>query len=74
MEVMKIIVTSFKWSHAGTPAVSVPDPAAGHCRGLLDTFGQVWVSLLWGHCSFLLGPSAHKVLFLPAMNLFPCPV
>ena len=22
---------------------------------LLDTHGQVWVSLLWGHCSFLLG-------------------
>ena len=20
----------------------------------------VWVSLLWGHCSFLLGPGAHK--------------
>ena len=26
---------------------------------LLDTLGQVWVSLLWGHCSFLLGPSAQ---------------
>ena len=30
--------------------------------------GQVWVSLLWGHCSFLLGPGAHKFLFVP------CPV
>ena len=29
---------------------------------LLDTHRQVWVSLLWGHCSFLLGPGAHKVL------------
>ena len=29
---------------------------------LLDIHGQVWVSLLWGHCSFLLGPSVHKVL------------
>ena len=28
-------------------------------RRLLDTHGQVWVSLLWGHCSFLLGPSAQ---------------
>ena len=27
--------------------------------------------LLWGHCSFLLGPSAHKVLFVPSKNLFP---
>ena len=38
---------------------------------LLDTQGQVWVSLLWGHCSFLLGPSAHKVLFMPSKSLFP---
>ena len=29
-EVMKIIVTSFKRSHAGMPALSAPDPAAGH--------------------------------------------
>ena len=28
-------------------------------RRLLDTHGQVWVSLLWGHCSFLLGPGAQ---------------
>ena len=26
---------------------------------LLDTHGQVWVSLLWGHCCFLLGPGAQ---------------
>ena len=26
---------------------------------LLDTHRQVWVSLLWGHCSFLLGPGAQ---------------
>ena len=38
---------------------------------LLDTHGHVWVSLLWGHCSFLLGPGAHKVLFLPSKSLFP---
>ena len=38
---------------------------------LLDTPGQVWVSLLWGHCSFLLGPGAHKVLFVPSKSLFP---
>ena len=33
------------------------------CWRLLDTHGQAWVSLLWGHCSFLLVPDAHKVLF-----------
>ena len=38
---------------------------------LLDTHGQVWVSLLQGHCSSLLGPGAHKVLFVPSKNLFP---
>ena len=35
---------------------------------LLDIHGQVWVSLLWGHCSFLL---VHKVLFVPSKSLFP---
>ena len=38
---------------------------------LLDTYRQVWVSLLWGHCSFLLGPGTHQVLFVLSKNLFP---
>ena len=38
---------------------------------LLDTHGRVWVSLLWGHCSFLLGPDVYKVLFVPYKSLFP---
>ena len=38
---------------------------------LLDTHRQVWVSLLWGHCSFLLGPCAHKILFACSKSLFP---
>ena len=41
------------------------------CWRLLDTHRQVWVSLLWGHCSFLLGPGVHKVLFMPSKSLFP---
>ena len=44
------------------------------CQRLLDTHEQVWVSLLWGHCSFLLGPGAHKALFVPSKSLFPSPV
>ena len=40
-------------------------------RRLLDSPGQVWVSLLWGPCSFLLGPVAHKVLSVPPKSLFP---
>ena len=37
---------------------------------LLDTLGQVWVSLLWSQCPFLLCLSAHKVLFVPSKSLF----
>ena len=38
---------------------------------LLDTHRQVWVSFFSGHCSFLLGPGAHKILFVPSKSLFP---
>ena len=41
------------------------------CQRLLDIHRQVWFSLLWGHCSFLLGPGAHEVLFVPSKSLFP---
>ena len=66
VEVMNIVVTSFKRYHVCTAACSAPNPAAGHHRPtpLLeapDTHGQVWVSLLWGHCSFLLDPGVHKI-------------
>ena len=41
------------------------------CQRLLDTHRQVWVSLLWGHCFFLLGPGAYNVFFVPSKSLFP---
>ena len=41
-----------------------------HLR-LLHTHRQVGLSLLWGHCSFLLDPGSNKVLFLPSKSLFP---
>ena len=41
------------------------------CQRLLASHGKVWVSVLWGYCSFLLGPGAHKVLFVPSKSLFP---
>ena len=58
-----------------TAALSAPNPEAGHHRPvppprLLDTHRLVWVSLLLGHCSFLLGPGAHKLLFVPFKSLF----
>ena len=64
VEVMKIMVTSFKRSHdallhsvSPTLQQATTDPRL--CWRLLDTPRQVWVSLLWGHCSFLLGPGAQ---------------
>ena len=42
------------------PRPSNRPPLTHSSAWLLDTHGQVWVSLLWGHCSFLLGPGAHK--------------
>ena len=45
-------------------------PSTPHLR-LLGTHREVWISLLWGHCSFLLGPGTHKVLFAPFQSLFP---
>ena len=78
VEVMKIMVTSFKRSQACTATLSAPSPAAGHHRPTpppeASGHSRVWVSLQWGHCSFLLGPSAHKVLFVPSQSLFPSPL
>ena len=73
---MKIMVTSSKtlmhtlpYSMPPTLQQATSEPGL-HWR-LLDTHGQIWVSLLLGHCSFLLGPGAHKVLFVPSESLFP---
>ena len=74
--VMKIMLTSFQGPmpallHSVAPTLqqATTDP---HLRQrLLATHRQVWVSLLWGLCSFLLGPGAHKVLFVTSKSLFP---
>ena len=76
VEVIKIMATSIEMSHA---TLSAPNPAAGHHQPTppletRDTHGQVWVSLLWGHCSFLMGSGVHKVLLLLSQSLFPSPV
>ena len=75
VEVMKIMATSFKRSHACTAALSAPalqqattNPRL--CWRLLDTHRQAWVSLLWDHCSFLLGAGAQgSVCALPRVCL-----
>ena len=74
MEVVKKMAVSFKRSHACTAILSAPDHAPGHHQPmppLLDTHGQVWGSLLWGHRSFLPGPGAHKVFCVPSKSLIP---
>ena len=75
-KVMKIMATSFKRSHACTATLTAPNPAAGHHgpKPPLETPGHSWSSLgglLWDHCSFFLGPGAHKVLLEPSKSLFP---
>ena len=47
VEVMKVMVTSFKRSHACTATLSAPNPAAGHHRPtpLLETPGHPQASL-----------------------------
>ena len=75
VEVMKIILPSFKMSHASlihsvTPTLQQATANPCLCWRLLETHRQVWVSLLWGHSSFLLGPGVHKVLFVPSKSLF----
>ena len=59
-----------------TTTLSAPSLAAGHCWPTppLETPGHSRASLsqsLWGHCSFLLGPGVHRVLFVPSKSLFP---
>ena len=46
--------------HSVSPTLQQATANPRLCWRLLDTHGQVWVSLLWGHCSFLLGPGAHS--------------
>ena len=47
VEVIQIMATSFKRSHAGTVTLSAPIPEAGHCRPTppWETPGPSWASL-----------------------------
>ena len=70
VEVMKTMGTPSKGpTHTLPPSVPLTLQQAT-INPHLDTHGQVWVNLLWGHCSFLLGPGMHKVLFVPFQSLF----
>ena len=70
------LLQKFPWTLCYTQCPSTlqqatTDPPLSLCQRLLDAHGQVCVSLLWGHCSFLLGPAGHMVLFVPSNSLFP---
>ena len=74
--VMRVMGTSFTRAYASTVVFSAPDPTAGHCgpTPLPETPGHSWTNLgqsLVGSLLFLLGPGAHKVLFVPSKSLFP---
>ena len=56
--------------HSVPPALHQATANLRLCQRLPDTHRQVWVSLLWGHCSFLLGLGAHKVLFALQESIF----
>ena len=62
-------------THACTATVHAPSPATGHHRPkpLPETPGHPQASLLWGHCSFLLGPGAQGPV-VPSKSLFPSPM
>ena len=75
VEVMKMMATSLQRSHACT-AASVPQPCSGPPLTHASA-GDSWTrmgksgSVSGDHCSFLLGPCAHKVFFVPSKILFP---
>ena len=51
---------------------AIADPRL--CRRLLETHRQVWVSLFWGHCPFLLSPDEHRFCLCPSTICFPSSV
>ena len=57
--------------HSVPPTLQEATAKPHLCQRLLDTPGHVWVGLLNGHCSFLLGSGACKLLFVPSKSLFP---
>ena len=68
-DLLKRSRTSLLQSVPPTLQQATADPCL--CQRLLNTHRNVWVSFSWGHCSFLLGPGAHKILCVPSKGVFP---
>ena len=64
-------MTSLKRSHACSATPSSPNPAAGHHQPTpsLETPGHPQARLLWGHCSFLLGPGEEGSVMPPQESI-----
>ena len=77
VEVMKIMVTSFKRSSSCTAPLKCPQPCSRpplthiSARDSWTLTGKSRSVSYVGHCSFLLGPGAHKFLFVPPRVCFP---
>ena len=73
VEVMRIMVTSFKRSHAAFSALTLQQATSdpGLFRRLLDTHGDIWVSFLWGHCSFSRVLCAQGLVCVLQESCFP---
>ena len=72
--VMKIMVTSFKRSHACTPTLSSPATVHHQPPPPPGTPGHSWASLgqsLLGSLLLSPDPGVHKVLSVPSKSLFP---
>ena len=72
-ELLQKIPCMYRYTHCPQAFSRPPTTQAstGDSWTLLEKSGSV---SLGGHCSFLLGPGAHKVLFVPSKSLFPSPV
>ena len=80
---VRVKATSSKRTYANTlclPGLLLPAPLTPQqatvdpllCSRSPNTHRQIWLNLLWGHCSFLLGSSIHKILFVLSNSLcFP---
>ena len=76
VQVMKIMATSFRRSHAGTAILSAPNPPAGHCRlmPLLETPGHSQTNLgqcLVGSLLLSLGYWCTRFCLCPPRVYFP---
>ena len=57
--------------HSVPPTLKQATPDPRLHRRLLDIYRQVWIRLLWGHCSFFLGSGAHRFCLCPSRVCFP---